>query len=270
MTRENKLALVIGFGLILFIGILISDHFSVANNQATADLTRPPIQEKPLVRDPQQMVALVPEIYENRPAEPAPSPESAQMGGMTPPAAESSSSDAADRTAELLAMQAEAAGEPSIPPRRPQSGQPMPTPGREYRTHQLADDETLTAVSLKYYNTAKLVNAIARFNGIADPNKVRAGHRLNVPDLDELIEATGDTSVLQIVNDTAPPRTTTEAAQQPAYTSYEIKRGDILSKLASKYMGTGNRWRELYELNKHVIDDPHKLKEGTVIRVPVN
>ena len=28
MTRENKLALVVGFGLMLFVGILVSDHFS--------------------------------------------------------------------------------------------------------------------------------------------------------------------------------------------------------------------------------------------------
>ncbi len=39
MTRENKLALVVGFGLILFVGILISDHFSVAQNQNAAKLT---------------------------------------------------------------------------------------------------------------------------------------------------------------------------------------------------------------------------------------
>ena len=28
MTRENKLSLVIGFGLMLFVGILVSDHFA--------------------------------------------------------------------------------------------------------------------------------------------------------------------------------------------------------------------------------------------------
>jgi hypothetical protein len=39
MTRENKLALVVGFGLILFVGILISDHFSIVRNQQVADLT---------------------------------------------------------------------------------------------------------------------------------------------------------------------------------------------------------------------------------------
>lgn len=38
MSRENKLALIIGFGLVLFIGVLISDHLSEANRQVTADL----------------------------------------------------------------------------------------------------------------------------------------------------------------------------------------------------------------------------------------
>ncbi|MHC4446974.1 MAG: hypothetical protein ACYSXF_04105, partial [Planctomycetota bacterium] len=38
MTRENKLALVVGFALILVVGILISDHFSTARAQAFADL----------------------------------------------------------------------------------------------------------------------------------------------------------------------------------------------------------------------------------------
>ena len=38
MSRENKLALIIGFGLVLFVGVLISDHLSEANRQVTADL----------------------------------------------------------------------------------------------------------------------------------------------------------------------------------------------------------------------------------------
>ena len=39
MTREHKLALVVGFGLILIVGILISDHFSTTARLATADLS---------------------------------------------------------------------------------------------------------------------------------------------------------------------------------------------------------------------------------------
>ena len=40
MTRENKLALVVGFGLILLVGILISDHFSDGRNRESASLHR--------------------------------------------------------------------------------------------------------------------------------------------------------------------------------------------------------------------------------------
>src|SRR5688572_14246714 len=39
MTRENKLALIIGFGLVLVVGILVSDHLSAASRQETADLS---------------------------------------------------------------------------------------------------------------------------------------------------------------------------------------------------------------------------------------
>ena len=39
MTRENKLALVVGFGLLLFVGILVSDHFSAAQRQETTKLS---------------------------------------------------------------------------------------------------------------------------------------------------------------------------------------------------------------------------------------
>src|SRR5262245_53652325 len=49
MTRENKLALVVGFGLILFVGILISDHFSVVRSQHAADLTTKQIDDPLLV-----------------------------------------------------------------------------------------------------------------------------------------------------------------------------------------------------------------------------
>ncbi|MHC4219162.1 MAG: hypothetical protein ACYSU7_11985, partial [Planctomycetota bacterium] len=41
MTRENKVALVVGFALVLFVGILISDHLSDAQTRRSADLAPP-------------------------------------------------------------------------------------------------------------------------------------------------------------------------------------------------------------------------------------
>ncbi len=51
--------------------------------------------------------------------------------------------------------------------------------------------------------------------------------------------------------------------------SYVIKKNDSLWKIAQQKLGDGNRWKEIYELNKEKIKDPNKLKAGTTILVPV-
>jgi nucleoid-associated protein YgaU len=38
MTRENKLSIVIAFGLLIFVGMLVADHFSIASHREVADL----------------------------------------------------------------------------------------------------------------------------------------------------------------------------------------------------------------------------------------
>ncbi|MBC8421597.1 LysM peptidoglycan-binding domain-containing protein [bacterium] len=38
MTRENKLSIVIAFGLLIFVGMLVADHFSIASYREVADL----------------------------------------------------------------------------------------------------------------------------------------------------------------------------------------------------------------------------------------
>ena len=38
MTRENKLSIVIAFGLLIFVGMLVADHFSIASQRNVADL----------------------------------------------------------------------------------------------------------------------------------------------------------------------------------------------------------------------------------------
>ena len=38
MTRENKLSIVIAFGLLIFVGMLVADHYSIANHREVADL----------------------------------------------------------------------------------------------------------------------------------------------------------------------------------------------------------------------------------------
>lgn len=50
---------------------------------------------------------------------------------------------------------------------------------------------------------------------------------------------------------------------------YIIRKGDSLWKIAKEHLGSGHRWKYLYELNKDRIRDPNKLKPGTTIVIPI-
>ena len=50
---------------------------------------------------------------------------------------------------------------------------------------------------------------------------------------------------------------------------YTIRKGDTLWKIAEREMGSGYRWKYLYELNKDKIKNPNKLKAGKKIIIPI-
>lgn len=60
-----------------------------------------------------------------------------------------------------------------------------------------------------------------------------------------------------------------ESAVKVSTREYIIQKDDSLWKIAEKQMGSGHRWKYLYELNKDTIKNPKKLKAGTKIIIPV-
>jgi len=50
---------------------------------------------------------------------------------------------------------------------------------------------------------------------------------------------------------------------------YTIQKNDSLWKIAEKELGSGHRWKYLYELNKDIIKNPNKLKAGQKIIIPI-
>jgi len=51
---------------------------------------------------------------------------------------------------------------------------------------------------------------------------------------------------------------------------YVIQRGDTLSHIAKRYYGNANKWPEIFEANREVIQDPDKIFPGQKIRVPLH
>jgi len=131
------------------------------------------------------------------------------------------------------------------------------TPPAEVRFHNVRPGESLSEIAHRYYGDVRLTDALAQANGIDDPDDLRAGHRLRVPQAVEL--APGQ----QIASPPAPLD-----APVPAYGSYRVTPGDSLSSIARRFLRSADRWRRLYELNRDVIVDPDNIRVGTVIRIP--
>lgn len=50
--------------------------------------------------------------------------------------------------------------------------------------------------------------------------------------------------------------------------AYEVKKGDTLSRIAKRELGSYDRWREIYDANKDRIKDPNVLTVGQQLVVP--
>lgn len=62
---------------------------------------------------------------------------------------------------------------------------------------------------------------------------------------------------------------TIESSVQVTTRDYVVQKNDSLWTIAQKELGSGHRWKYLYELNKDRIKNPNKLRVGTRIVIPV-
>ena len=177
MTRENKLALVVGFGLLLFVGILVSDHFSAAHRQESAAFG----------------LAASPPGRSGRPISIAPMP-AASVAALQPSSQVMASGDV-QRTAGVTPISSapqrveptvmQVATEPVAETRRVATVQ-QSEPG--VRLHPIAEGETLFAICKREYGDGSLANALAKYNAkaIPNPNRMRKGVTIRIPPVETL------------------------------------------------------------------------------------
>ena len=56
--------------------------------------------------------------------------------------------------------------------------------------------------------------------------------------------------------------------QQQAETTYTVKAGDTLSKIAKEKFGDANAYMEIFNANRDQLSDPDKIKPGQVLKIP--
>lgn len=71
-----------------------------------------------------------------------------------------------------------------------------------------------------------------------------------------------------VLPESAPVLAAEASAQQQSTIDYTVKRGDSLWKIADRLLGDGARFREIFDLNRGVLDQPDFILPGTVLKVP--
>ena len=244
MTRENKVALVVGFALVLFVGILVSDHLSKAQTQRSANFVPASSQRDSVDRRAARLTDLA--ATDARAARPAPRPEPAPSIPEVGEPRDPLPSPLTDPLPSLGAL-------------------PQPEPAL-FRTHEVRSGESLSAVAHRYYGDVGLTEALAEYNGITDPDMLWAGRKLKVPAAGDL---TGNPAASEppplTAAATPPPETAGETAP---HGTYRVRVGDSLSTIAQRFLSSAGQWRRLYELNRDVISDPDEVRAGTLLKVP--
>ena len=137
---------------------------------------------------------------------------------------------------------------------------PAPAPGPTARKYLVKPNETLWAIARNEYGNAAYVNHIIRANPGIDPNRLRAGVTILLPEKTEVVPDTGTARLAVAAPTTRPIDPTTQ---------YRVQSGDNLFTIAKKVYGNINRAGKLYEANKDLIGpNPNALKLNMVLRLP--
>jgi nucleoid-associated protein YgaU len=292
MTRENKLVMIVGFGFLLFLGILVSDHLAANTTPLKQELVRYTPEPRALPGENERFgTKPIPVAPPGLPVD--------EQGGIRIAQAETAMMQGANGNHGIV-------GTPVIDGART-------TATSKERVHKVAKGEHPGDIAKKYYGKSSLGVKLAEYNRI-DPKTLRIGQELKVPDvavLDPSLAPKPDTTVVADFGGGAfsqtPPNSTqsintqasnTQASntqamnglgatlpnnpgmsagvgQQPVaplastsengkFGTVKVREGDNLYRIAAKVYGDGSRWEEIARLNG--LGEGRKLKPGMEIK----
>lgn len=281
LTRELKLALIVGFSLVLVVTVLISDHLSKAR---TASLALEPVQEPAIPQIPfRELAPSKPEVEVKTVSNVAagnagtikspPPVEFVQRTGSTmppvsPPAGRGDAATGADK---------QLAGADASAPER---------------THVVASGDTWYKIAKTYYNDSMAWKKLMAYNGMKADTPLKLDTKLKIPPAEVLlgkpspVKLAGGTGPFEGValND-APPQIKLDAAQSKSEgkpdakaarngkakgTTYTVKQGDSLASISRRLLGSPARVSDILAANPDLGDDETSLQIGTVLKIPAS
>ncbi|GAB4383811.1 MAG: hypothetical protein Kow0022_04560 [Phycisphaerales bacterium] len=280
MTREHKLALIVGFSLVLVVGILISDHLSPASLDEpleTLSFNLPLAEPEPFVVPSTRLR----EADSEPPAqsETAPPALASAQEPIALPSAETPKSVMSFPTGpvEIVQGSGQSAGSAMT---ADTSGSPVPGfvpvgPERSvrvqvtesaavYAKYVVQEGDTVAGIARRFLGSDSRWPEIQALNPdrVGKDGSVRAGVTLKMP-----ASSSGGGRLLN-TQGSAPART--GAADAGSRRIYVVKANDTLSQIAQRELGTSKRMEEILRLNKDKIRNPDEIYEGLKLVLPSN
>ena len=71
-----------------------------------------------------------------------------------------------------------------------------------------------------------------------------------------------DFSDVELGSSSTPP------TPEPEEQTYTIAAGDSLSKIAKHFYGEAHKWRQIFDANRDILDDPDEIQPGQTLKIP--
>jgi len=269
MTRETKVGLLIGMGVILLVGIILTDHLSLARTRQLPNMTDfAPVAQHDLAPP---AVIETDENSNRRVETPNRTPHRPRQRLGNSARRRGTGNDPDPRSARRvvdIGIAAVPAGD------RPEGSARIthPQPGPVAIVHVVRRGEGLWELSQRYYGHGRHWRLIRDANPgtVAADNTIRAGAKLRIPERPELVDGA----------DAAPPEEsaapgTNDPADEvkPAATPpIRVAARDTFGSLAQRHLGSSRKWRTLYDANRQRLglDEPQALQVGMLLHLPRN
>lgn len=273
MTRESKLALIIGFVLVLLVGVLVSDHFSQASSMALdtrAGLGLP--TEKPIAQlGPREQQAIDRAIVQREQPAPIaqtrPSPENRieqneQIEQGEAPVIIANGRSIIDQAFEEAQRIANGTRLPAAAqPSRSQPEQPVEDrvvrtlPEQTYIEYTVVSGDSLIAIARRLLADEDRWREIESLNAdkLGPDSVLQIGMKLKLPSDARMLTSSASTK-------------NTSRSVKAGSRSYTVKSGDTLGEICQRMLGTSKRIDEVVELNG--LSSADQIFVGMTLKLP--
>ncbi len=147
----------------------------------------------------------------------------------------------------------------SLPP-SPKADTPAPV---AEKTYTVQSGDTLSDIARRQLGSASKVGELKAANAdvLKGSDVIRSGMKLRIPGTSSTTTASA-------------PRTTTTApaveVSAAGGSTYTVQSGDTLSSIASRFLGSSSRYKEIIAANEPVLHGSDKLKVGMKLSIPSN